>query len=371
MQFRMGLRWETDGCVSLQLDSFGTKDKNLMMRLGNLLKILILCGVVIHHPGCGFSPECVRPENGTLSYPVDGVIKEDELLVLNSDQNFEYCSSFISVFRIGEDGLPRPFRVVTPPEGEDFVLAGRIVLSPDGKKIFVTERGNGNILVFSSQGEFLDLYTEGGNPYSLAVASADGREVLATANLTEKTVTLYGMDKKMQRERVFHYSYIPTSLVFHPPSRSFVVGFAESSILSLISLNNFEVRSLILSASEEIKSVRSMVEWGGRIYAGLDNPFSLLVIDPSSPSSSSLLSIVKSRIFSLEIIKEENLLLVISPSGDMAYAFSLTPFYPLWSVEIKGSPVRGIYSPLSRLIYFITMSGNEIKVFDPHTRSFR
>lgn len=323
--------------------------------------------MLLFFSSCGFSPHCIEPKPGDLSYPVDGMISGENLFVLNSDQNFDYCSSFISVFKI--DGDLSPIRTIFPENYEDFTLAGKII-SLDGR-IFVTERGKGMIFVFSEDGELLDYFEEGGNPYDILVVEG----TLITANLKTNALTLYKTEK-LEKITSHSYSYPPVSMVYHKASKKVFVGFLGTSDLVAIDFDQeskdyLKQEGFSISPDGKISSLKDLSLYENGMYAIMENPYSLLFVEATPPFSSSLLSLFEKRVLSVEIIEEKNLLLVISPFEDRIYGFSLKPFLFLWKIDVKGSPVRALYSERSKLIYIILMMDKKIMVLNPEVLQLR
>jgi len=335
------------------------------------LKTGFMISLFIFFNSCGFTPECRKPKPGDLSYPVDGIIVGDKLFVLNSDENFEHCSSFISVFRIEGYNLT-PIKIILPQKYEDFTLAGRLI-SFNGK-IFVTERGKGMIFVFAEDGEVIDLYEEGGNPYGILFVEQEGKNTIITANIKSNTITLY--TEKLERLRSILYPYPPISMVYDENSKRLFVGFSGSSDVGVI---NFDatgedyLKSEVFSISPDgnISYIKHLSIYEGGMYVVMESPYSLLFVNTILPLSSRLLYLFKERIFSVDIIKEKNLLLAISPFGDMIYGFSLNPFLLMWKIGVKGNPVKAIYSPKTGLVYIIPMMEKKVKILNPETLELR
>jgi hypothetical protein len=55
----------------------------------------------------------------------------------------------------------------------------------------------------------------------------------------------------------------------------------------------------------------------------------------------------------------------------MIYGFSLNPFLLMWKINVKGNPVRAIYSQKTGLIYIIPMMEKKIKVLNLETLELR
>jgi len=343
----------------------------LMGAMKEKLKGWFIISLLLFFNSCGFTPDCVKPKAGDLSYPVDGAIEGDKLFVLNSDENFDYCSSFISVFKTDGENLT-PVSVILPKRHEDFNLAGKIMIS--NGKIFVTERGKGMIFVFSEGGEVMDYFEEGGNPYGILFIEGEGGNRIVTANIKTNTVNIY--TEKFEKVHSISYSYPPLSTVYDKNSKRIFVGFSNSSDMAVINFDPYsddyqKSERFSISPDGTISYIKAISIYDGGIYAVMESPYSLLFVDANSHFSTSLLYFFKERILSLEIIEEKNLLLAISPFGDMIYGFSLNPFLLMWKINVKGNPVRAIYSQKTGLIYIIPMMEKKIKVLNLETLELR
>ncbi len=334
------------------------------MKLGKKFKELVVVFLFIN--SCGFTPECPEPGAQNLSYPVDGIIRDAQLFVLNSDENFDYCSSFISVFKIDGENL-EPLKVILPENPEDFLLAGRIISADE--RIFVTERGKGMIFVFSKEGDVLEKFEEGGNPYDIIFIKGESENWLVTANLKTNTVTIYTAEK-IQKIKDFPYPYPPVSMVYNKDLNKIFVGFSASSDMAVISLDPeapYPSETTSISPDGNISSIKNLSLYRDGIYAVMENPSSLVFVEANPPFYPRLLYLFRERIFSVEIIEEKNLLLALSPLGDTIYGFSINPFLFLWKIEVKGNPVIALYSEKSGLIYIIPMMEKKIKILNPET----
>jgi len=323
---------------------------------------------------CGFAPDCLEPKAGDMSYPVDGIIVDDRLYVLNSNENYDYCSSFISAFKI-EGAALKPADIIFPKNYEDFTLAGRLIFA-DGR-IFVTERGKGMVFIFSEKtGEVISYFEEGGNPYNILFLEGEGKNFLVTANIKLNTVNIYE-EWKTNYEKIysFTYPYPPASMLYDRNSKRIFVALSGSSEIAGIDFDpanpgSVSTKRFTISPDGSITSLKSISVDKKGMYAIAESPPSLIFVDMDS-FSPSLLHFFRERIFSVEIIEEKNLLLAISPLEDVVYGFSLNPFLFLWRINVKGNPVRGIYSQKTNLIYFIPMMEKKIKVFNPQTMELK
>jgi len=319
---------------------------------------------------CGFTPDCPEPDAGDLSYPVDGIIVDERLYVLNSDENFDYCSSFISIFEL-EGAEVKPTGIIFPKNYEDFTLAGRLVFA--NGRIFVTERGKGMVFVFSEKnGEVISYFEEGGNPYDILFVEGESKNYLVTANIKTYALTVYEeRDTTYERLYSFFYPYPPLSMLYDKNSKRIFVALSGSSEIAAIEFDPLHIdpplsKSTSVSPDGSISSLKALSLSRNGMYAVAESPPSLLFVN-TDLSSSSLLHFFKERVFSLEIVEEKNLLIALSPLEDAAYGFSLNPFLFLWRIRVKGNPVRSIYSQKTNLIYFLPMMEKKIRVFNPET----
>lgn len=328
--------------------------------------------------GCGFHPKCKYPSLSSMSYPIQMLIKGRHLFVMNSDENLEHCSAYITVYDVSQL-YPQPVSTISP-EDETITFPGRMLISKYG--IIITEKGGERVILMNSQGTFKDYESEGGAPQGLIMLkkgmTGGENDTVITLNLTRGVATFYsineeGLEKVGEVDLTpFDYSngIFPVSITFVSVEKELWIGFTASSEVSVVDVDArselymYEKETFSIAPDTNMREIRNLVASHDGVFATLENPDTIVFVRNRLPE---ILSMFPYHIEVLKIIKAKNVAIVSSLSDDKIAGVSLLNFNIIWEKDTDDKIVDILFNSMNKLVYGLKLKSEKFIILDPET----